>query len=441
MKGVHPGVWLGLYVAIGVLPLAAMAVYGVENLVSARVLAIATGILALALLLMQFVSSGRYERLSGRAGIDRTMRFHQLAGWAVLLAVIAHPLLFVFPTDLETLAALPRRLTAMFRAPHLASGVIAFFVLLVLVAMAILRRRLPLRYELWRATHTFGAVFVASAGVHHALAAGTYAQERWLAAYWWLLLALALGTFAYLYLVKPFLLVQRAYRLVSNEEIGHGIRELVLLPAGEKRLAFEAGQFVWVLLDQPPLTLLDHPFSISSAPESAPEIRLLIKARGDFTGSLASLRPGARAYLDGPHGNFTLQGRRGEAIALIAGGIGIAPIIGLLRHLRLRRERRPIGIVYGARNPGQLVHADEIRAAAGELDLSAHFLVDEPPPDWQEGVGEFSAETVRRALRVAPDRCLCFVCGPTPMMLSVERHLIEAGVPWHNIVYERFDYD
>jgi predicted ferric reductase len=441
MRGMHPGIWLVIYAAIAVAPLAYMAAVGTYDMGVLRVLAISTGIVGLALALMQFVTSGRFERLSGRAGIDRTMRFHQLAARAVLVLVLVHPLLFAVPRELDALGDVPGRLMRMFTAPHLASGAIAWLLLIALIVLGLLRQRLPLRYELWRGSHALGAAIVAGASVHHALAVGTYAAEPAMALYWWVLLALALGTLAYLYFVKPFVLLQRAYRVVSNEQVGHRIRELVLEPAGGRVLRFEAGQFVWVLLDQPPLTVLDHPFSISSAPAESPRLRLLVKARGDFTSQLESLPAGARAYLDGPHGNFTLTGRRGEAIALIAGGIGIAPVIGLLRHLRDSTDRRPIGLLYGARNVSQLVHAEEIRAARAELDLEAHFFVDEPLPDWTGGIGEITGDAIRAALRADPSRCICFVCGPTPMMLDVERCLLDYGVPGAQIVYERFDYD
>ncbi len=191
----------------------------------------------------------------------------------------------------------------------------------------------------------------------------------------------------------------------------------------------------------PAIPLLDNPFSISSSPAELPTVRFLIKERGDTTARLGELRPGAIVYLDAPHGNFTLAGRQGEAIFLIAGGIGIAPVIGILRDLAAKHDKRPISIIYGARNPQQLVYADEINQLQAFLDLKIFFSVDEPPPGWSGGVGEIGEATIRRHLPAAAERCLCLACGPTPMMLAVERHLLAAGVPAGQIVYERFEYD
>ena len=41
----------------------------------------------------------------------------------------------------------------------------------------------------------------------------------------------------------------------------------------------------------------------------------------------------------------------------------------------------------------------------------------------------------------SPESVAVYTCGPTPMMLAVERHLLAAGVPAGQIVYERFEYD
>jgi predicted ferric reductase len=429
------------YALLALLPVAIAALEGASGSGLVRELAAGTGLVALAMLLLQFVSSGRYEWLSGRAGIDHTMRFHQLAARGLTVLMLLHPLLFLLPLDPDGWRELPARAARLFSAPHLLSGVVAWVLLLVLIGLAVLRNRLGLKYEWWRASHSLAALLAAIGGTHHALATGFYSGAPWLSRYWWALAAFALALWGYLWLVKPFVLMRGAHRVVSNEEIGRGIREIVLAPASGRPLRYDAGQFAWALLGQPPLTVLDHPFSISSAPESSPEVRLLIKARGDFTGALGSLAPGARAYLDAPHGNFSLRGRSGRSIALIAGGIGIAPVIGLLRHLHARRDPRPLSVLYGARDERQLVHAEEIRAMAAVLDLRTSFLVDEPSSGWRGGAGALTAEAVREAIRGEPAACLAFLCGPTPMMLACARHLRDAGMPSRQIVFERFEYD
>jgi predicted ferric reductase len=302
----------------------------------------------------------------------------------------------------------------------------------------VLRHKLPARYELWRASHILGALVIA--GAHHVFNVGTYSRDAWMRGYWWAMLAVATGALAYTYLIKPWLLARSAYRVESVRELGSRIWEIVMQPARGRSITFEAGRFAWVNF-RSAIPLPDNPFSINSSPSELPLVRFLIKDRGDTTTCVGELLPCRIVCLDAPHANFTLAGRMGDAIYLIAGGIGIAPVIGILRDLADRKDKRLVSLFFGARNPRQLIHADAIRELKEVLDPKVFFSVDEPPPEWEGGVGEVDAETICRHLLVAANRCPCLACGPRPMMLAVERHLLAAGVPADQIVYERFEYD
>jgi len=437
--GLHPAALMAGYGAVALAPLALSALTGPRENDFLAELGIGLGLTAYAMLLVQFVSSGRFERLSGRVGIDRMMRFHQLAARLLAVLVILHPLAARIPTSTETLAVAPQALAIMFSAPHMRSAVLAWVLVLILVAMAIYRRRLQLRYEAWRAAHVLGALLVAAGGAHHTFTAGGYSERPALFWFWCALLAIASVSFLFVYLVRPWLLGRMGYRVVANRPLAAGIRELTLESASGRGIRFQAGQFAWVNFGW--LPLFDHPFSICSAPAELPRVRLLIKARGDFSGSLEGIAGGTPVRLDAPHGHFGLHAGAGSAVYLIAGGIGIAPIMSMLRHLHAIRDPRAVCLLYGARNPQQLVYAEEISAIERALRMRTRFFVDEPPPDWTGGIGAITKEAILDALPASPRECLCLICGPTPMMLAAERHLLAAGVPAGQVVYERFEYD
>jgi predicted ferric reductase len=441
MIGLHPAALLALYTAVALAPLALAAASAPRSYDFLAELSVGVALVAYAMMLLQFISSGRFERLSGRVGIDRTMRFHQLGARVAAVFVIAHPLLPRVPADLSQIGAMPAAVTMMFRAPPLLSGVIAWGLMLVLVVMAILRCRLPIPYEAWRASHAVGAVIVALAGAHHAFSVGTYSREPAVFWFWCALLAVALASIAFVYAVRPRLQARAGYRVTQNREVGSGIRELTLAPLPGRGVRYRAGQFAWINPRRPALPVFDHPFSVSSAGVEAPRIRFTIKARGDFTSRVHALAAGTPVVIDGPHGNFGLADHPGDAVCLIAGGIGIAPIIGVLRELHASQDPRPVSLLYGARNLQQLAYADEIRAMRGSLRLRLRLHLDEPPEGWTGGVGPMDAAVHCEALNgVDPTRWVCLVCGPTPMILASERHLLAAGVPPRSVVYERFEY-
>ena len=324
-RGLPPAMLFGGYALLCLTPLVLAALQGHPARNLFRELSSGLVMVGYVMTLLQFMLSGRFGWLSGQIGIDRTMRFHQVASWAILILIIAHPFLYVVPRlasgPMEALAALNR----MFLSPRLFSGVVAWVLLILLVPMAIFRDRLPFRYELWRLSHGVMAIAIALFGTHHTLQVGTYSADRWLAAFWIAATILALLAMLQIYVLKPLLKRRAAYRVVLNRKVADRMWELAVEPERGDAMRFAAGQFVWLNLGHSPFSLTEHPFSISSAPVDRPRIAFTIKESGDFTGQIGKIAPGTRAYLDGPHGNFTLAGRQGRGVVFIAGGVGVAP--------------------------------------------------------------------------------------------------------------------
>lgn len=440
--GLPPAALWGVYLIGVVGPLLLAAAYEPGSRFLYREIATGFALVGFAMLLMQFVLSGRFKVIAGRIGIDLLMRFHQLMARTAAAFLALHGGLYLI------VAMSPQRRTGRGRfleaidTGEFAAGIAALILLLLLVGLAIWRRRLPFRYELWRALHGLLGVAVVGLGAYHAFGLGRYTPHSPLAALWAGLLALALTTLFYVYLLKPLRLARRPYRIVSNRSVGAGLWEVTVEPDGVHRLQFAAGQFAWVNFHRYPLSLLDHPFSIASAPEQFPRIGFLIKESGDSTKRIGALKPGDPAYLDAPHGAFTLRGRKGIGIALIAGGVGIAPVLSLLRHLHAVRDPHPVRLLYGAGRREQLVYLEEIRQMQGDIDFKAEFVLAEPPPGWEGGTGTLDTKTIQEWANFEhPQRWLFFLCGPPTMVEAIERTLHAMGVPLRRIVYERFAFD
>lgn len=439
--GLHPAGLILAYVGLALLPLVLATLQGLPVRNFFRELSSGLVMVGFAMLLAQFVLSGRFRRISGRVGIDLTMRFHQLAGWAVLAFILVHPFLYaaprLHPEPADALVALNR----MFTSEGLRTGVVGWWLLVLLVPLAAFRDRLPARYELWRLSHGLGALAIAVLGADHTLRVGTYAADPWLRAFWIALAALAVLSLVYVYLLKPLVQLRAPYRVAANRQVADRMWEVTVEPERGAAIDFAPGQFVWLNLGHSPFSLTEHPFSISSAPVDRPRIAFTIKESGDFTNGIGEVPVGTRAYLDGPHGSFTPAGREATGLALIAGGVGFAPIMSILRHLRAERYPHPVRLVYGNRVETQILYRDEIEALREVLDFEAHLVLSELPPGWGGEVGELTPEVLHACLDLErPAEWLYFVCGPTPMMDSVERTLQELRVPARRIVSERFSY-
>ncbi len=433
--GLPPVVLVGLYIGLGLLPLALAALQGLAARDFWRELSSGLAMVGFTMMLAQFLLSGRFRRLSGKVGIDLTMRFHQLAAWSVLAFVLLHPFLYAVarPDPLQALQG-------MFGSSGLRTGVVAWWLLILLVLMGVWRDRLPFRYELWRLSHGLGAAAIAGLSAHHTLGVGTYSADPLLAGFWLVLAGVAVASLVYVYAVKPTLQSRDPYRVTANEQAGERMWRLAVEPVEGFAPDFAAGQFVWLNLGHSPFSLTEHPFSISSAPADRPRIEFSIKEIGDFTRGIGQVPVGTTAYLDGPHGNFTPAGRTASRIVLIGGGVGFAPIMGILRQLKAEGWPNPVHAIYGNRKEEQILYRRELEAMCETLDLTLHLVLSEPPESWAGPIGQLTPNVLRRCLPEIDLDALYFVCGTIPMMNAVERALLDFGVPARRIVSERFSY-
>jgi predicted ferric reductase len=215
---------------------------------------------------------------------------------------------------------------------------------------------------------------------------------------------------------------------------------MILRGPDATRLRFRAGQFIWMTLapNSPPFH--DHPFSIASAATDLPRLRLVIRDSGDCTDNFGRIEPGTKVAIDGPHGSFVLP-EGNKPVVMIAGGVGIAPLLGILEEATAQGDRRSFRLVYAARNPGTLGGLDRLRDLQSHVDLVISCVVDEEADTAGYSAGPISRWHVSRALEGAPaNEMTAFVCGPAGMMEIATDALLAAGVPARSIYYERFDF-
>jgi predicted ferric reductase len=399
------------------------------------------GLAALTAMAVQFVTSGRFGPVSGRLGIDKIMAFHKIAALWVLLALLMHPLAYVLPTWLDDPELGMRRLLAYLTLPQYRSGVVALAALALLVVSSSLRDRLPVRYEIWRASHVVLAITAAAGGLHHAVTAGRFSALGPVHGWWWAVagaLALVIGT---LYGWRWMRLHLRPWRLHGVTKLADRTWELDIQPApGAPDLRYEAGQFVWMTEGPRRFPLFDHPFSIADSP-ARPGLSLIIKEAGDFTGRIGALAPGTPIGIDGPYGEFSLDHHGGNAVLMVAGGAGIGPVMGLLRDMVARGDRRAVRLAYAVGQPSNLACLDEIEAARAVLDLEVLLLSETDASGFAGEIGRLDRARFDRLLRgLDPAETVAMMCGPGPMVVAVSDMLDDIGLRSDRIVYERFDY-
>lgn len=142
-----------------------------------------------------------------------------------------------------------------------------------------------------------------------------------------------------------------------------------------------------------------------------------------------------------PAGNFHLMDGS-LPIVLIAGGIGITPMLSIVNTVLERDDHREVWLFYGVRNGRELVMKQHLLAlAAAHPNFHLHFCFSSPDADEAAGVayqhdGRIDVALLRLTLKLA--RYQFYVCGPRPMMETLVPALAEWGVDTGDIHYESF---
>lgn len=397
----------------------------------------ALGFAAISMMGVQFALTARFKRATGPYGIDIVYFVHRYLAMLALLFAFAHfAIIYVLYQD-EAGPLNP------LEAPwYMTAGRAALTLFAIVVITSEWRRQLKLEYGLWRYLHIVLATAGFAAGIAHIVGVGYYTDTPLKRALWlsmtlsWVLIAI------WIRIVKPIKQLLHPYRVAEVRDEGGGTWTLALEPDGHPGLKrFKPGQFAWLTLGSSPFAVREHPFSISSAPEQLPRIEMTIKELGDYTETIGDKQPGQVAYLDGPHGIFSYENLpSAPGFVFIVGGVGITPVISMLRSMRARRERRPLWLFYANPTPESSIFTAEIEAIASELDLKVIPIVQDAPEGWEGEKGYLTKEMLTRYIPGEGRKGLhYFLCGPPPMLEAAEAFLKELGVPRRHIHVEIFN--
>jgi predicted ferric reductase len=402
------------------------------------------------IILIEFWLSGRVKLLSKILGIDWVLQVHQLFARTALVFLLVHPFMYTLPSQPVWMMSAPHQNFLGLTLASGLTGMLSLFALICLVGLAITRKSSEISYEAWRLSHVILALIVATVGFFHTIDAGRYAQELWMNVYWQLMLGLALLTVAWTYIVKPLIQSKNAYEVMSIKQVSMGIWELVLKHPAAKQMNYQAGQFAWLKIGSSS-PMPENPFSIAScSKKNSSEISFLIKGVGDFTHQIGQLQIGQKMFVDGPYGNFGVEAFsvKHDQQVMIAGGVGIAPMISILRQMERDQDtslmNKQILLIYGNRVVEQAVNLKDMVKLESFKNLEVVHLVSEPTSDWQGLTGVLDATTLERILsanQINPKTAQFLICGPAEMIDSVETSLDQFGAPLTNIASEKFQYD
>ncbi len=392
---------------------------------------VALGFVGLAMMGLEFALVARFRPVAAPFGQDALLQFHRQIGYVGLVFILVHFAISAKWNELTLTQALHAPLLVWF-------GMVALLALVVLIATSVWRRRLRLSYEAWHIVHTVLALVLVVGALGHVFFVDEYVSSLWKQILWALMSAAFVALLVWVRLVKPRRALSRPWRLERVEAERGETTTLALKPPPATEFRFEPGQFGWFAFGRSPFSFTQHPFSISSSAERE-EVELAVKALGDFTSSAGELEPGTTVYVDGPHGVFSIDQDEGPGFGLIAGGVGIAGLISMLRTMADRHDVRPTLLFYASREWDGAAFRDELERLKDRLNLTVVHVLERPPEDWAGETGYVTAEVLSRHLPPGYRRFQFFICGPDPMMDAAEIALVGLGVAPGRVHTERFD--
>ncbi len=247
---------------------------------------------------------------------------------------------------------------------------------------------------------------------------------------------------------------------VDRRELEDGTRSICsfyLVPEDKQPLpAFKPGQFLTFRLDVPKpdgngIEQITRCYSLSDAPQPD-HYRVSIKRvppppRSDHPPGRSStffhdhIPVGTTLQVRAPSGHFYLE-PGSSPIVLIAGGIGITPMLSMLNWCQAHQPEREVWFYYGVRNGKETALTAHLNAiAAANPNVRLRLCFSDPLPEDQAGKdfqhhGRVGVDLFRMELPLKPYNY--YICGPTPMMETLVPALEDWGVPDSHIHFEAF---
>lgn len=404
------------------------------------------GLAGFMLYAINLVLSMRKRWLEGLfGGLNRVYIAHHLTGGLALVLLLFHPV-FLALQYIELSALSTLRDAAHFLIPRslhfdvsyyevqeavaINNGIIAF---IGMVGLLFLTFFVKLPYRIWVFTHKFLGVAFIFAGLHTIMVSSDVYRDAPLKVYFIIWTLIGFSAFVYRSIMGNMFIRRAPYKVAQVQTLPGNVVAIALDPVA-RPIDFKPGQFVFVRflwVEEDGISSELHPFSIASEPNEAGQVRLYMKALGDYTTSLKHLKPDTVAEIEGAFGRFLPWRFRDTPQIWIAGGIGITPFLSAARSYN--PQCPPVQLFYSVQTKGELLD----QTALAEF-LPKHYKDFQYYPYVSEAQKGFLTAKYIAEHSGGIEGKEIFLCGPPPMMKAMRMQLRTMGVPNSKIHSEEF---
>ncbi len=236
----------------------------------------------------------------------------------------------------------------------------------------------------------------------------------------------------------------KEYYLIKKYNQTDDVLELEFRSKDKKIFKYNAGQYVFIKFIKSKLPKESHPFSITSDYSNNKEsFSLMVKKSGDYTNKLNLLNINDIALVEGPYGNFFDEESKVSKVpfVMLAGGIGITPILSIIRNEINNKSDREIVLVWGLTALKEIFLLDELEEMKKiNKNFNYKIILSRDKSDKYDH-GRINEEFLEK-IKVDKlyDEATFFICGPSPMMDSMKTILKKNNVKNNKIKIEEFSF-
>ena len=395
-------------------------------------------LVGLAIVSFQILLSGRFKWLERPFGFDVLIRFHKHVALLGITMLILHPVFLVIGGAGLDLAI------GMDKPWYLWLGRISLGLLLINALLTRFQSGWRIKFERWRVIHDILAPVIIVFGFIHSWNIGSDLYNTPMRVLWVIMPVISIVLFLYHRFLRPFVLSRSAYEVVEVKEEAEKVWTVKMKPPlGRDVFGYLPGQFQFITFKRRKgLPIEEHHWTISSSPNEKNYVGSTIKALGDFTATIGETKTGDKAVIHAPFGRFSYVLHPDEkSFVFIAGGIGITPIMGMLRHMRDAKSTMPVVLLYGNRHEKDIVFKIELEEIekGGHPVLKVVHVLSKPDENWNGETGYIDQEKIEKYCGVLKGKGF-YVCGPPGLVKKTIKNLRDLGVKDKRIHVELFSF-
>ncbi len=428
---------VSLYVLVVLLPMILALIFGAKDKNILWNLSRGSALTAIAILALQAVLAARIKWISRAFGFDIVIRYHRNISIFACCLLLLHPILLVLGGAGWSLVY-GGSLFVWF-------GKIALVLVLANVLISVYQTRMNLKFERWRIFHDVVSPLLLVLAFVHSWYVGIDLQAAPMQILWVLLLGAAAMVFLYHRFMRPWRLARNPYEVTEvNQEAGKVWTIKLSPPRGRSIFKYIPGQFQFIkFLRGRGLPEEEHHWTISSSPSQKEYLSSTIKALGDFTSTIGETEPGDKAVVHAPFGRFSyLFYPEEKELIFIAGGIGITPLMSMLRYMRDKRETLPVTLLYGNPDRESIVFYHELQdiEREGYPPLKVVHVLQNPEEGWTGETGYIDKEKIKKYCGENLSQKGFYVVGPPVLIDKSIQNLRALGVEDSRIHMEIFSF-